>query len=78
VVGGTVRSVAWAILWFVFSLLPVIFFKDRLLMYYGYQGTAALSLAAAGVARIATGRLAAQAAGWTRQRVDRRAFARAA
>jgi hypothetical protein len=60
-----VRIVAFAFLWFLLSVAPVVFFNNRLLLYYGYSGTAALSITFAAIARIAivsTAKAAAAAA----------------
>ena len=47
-----VRIVAFAFLWFLLSVAPVAFFANRLLLYYGYSATAALSIGFAALARI--------------------------
>jgi dolichyl-phosphate-mannose-protein mannosyltransferase len=60
------RIVAFAFLWFLLSVAPVVFFHNRLLLYYGYAGTAALSIGFAALLRwiklAVTARIAATAA----------------
>ena len=48
-----VRIAGFAFVWFLLSVAPVAFFANRLLLYYGYSGTAALSIGFAAMARIA-------------------------
>jgi hypothetical protein len=48
-----VRIVAFAFLWFLCSVAPVVCFNNRLYFYYDYEGTAALSVGFGALARLA-------------------------